>query len=202
MTEIGQKYDELRKAVEKIVGCDFNSPKDFDMLAQRLLNLTQKEVSSSTLQRFWGYKEKDLFSPRQYTLNALAVLAGYGSWKAFCTRNDKRENASSGFIFNKVLKSSCLTTNDRIRLIWSPDRTLTAKFLGRDLFIVEECVNCKLQKGDFFNCSIFVENEQLILSNIIRKKALHPDYVCGKIDGVKFTVIPQNGGVDNNLCDN
>lgn len=198
MEELEQKYDELRKAIEKTLGCEFRTPKDFDLLSLRLFNLTHNQVSAPTLRRFWGYQERGMFTPRRFTLNALAMIAGFKSWDAFCEKQDMIDAPSSDYIHNAILTTASLIQGDRIRIIWQPDRNMTAKYIGQDLFVVESCVNCKLKENDTFHCGVFIENEPLVLHSIIRVGSLPLNYICGKNGGIKFTLISEKafkGGV-------
>lgn len=190
MEELEQKYNELRRSVEQTLGCEFNTPKDFDMLALRLLHLTKCQVSASTLRRLWGYQEKGVFTPRRFTLNALSVLAGFKSWQAFCEQYDNKETVSSNYILNNILKSSSLLRGDYIRFVWKPDRHVMAHYIGQGMFVVESRANCKLQVGDTFYCNIFIENQPLTLHTIIRKNSTPLNLVCGINGGIKYTLIP------------
>lgn len=192
MEELEQKYDELRRRIEKILGYELHTPKDFDMLAMRLLNLTHNSVSASTLRRFWGYQDKGVFTPRRFTLNALSILAGFKSWQSFCEQHDNKDAVSSDYILNKILKSSSLLRDDYVRIAWNPNRHVMARYMGQDIFIVDSCENCKLQVGDTFHCSVFIENEPLTIHSVIRKDSVPLNLVCGINGGIKYTHIPAN----------
>lgn len=59
---------------------------DFEKLAERIFDSTGTSLSVSTLKRIWGRVSYSHF-PNSASLNALAVFAGYGDWRGFCSQH-------------------------------------------------------------------------------------------------------------------
>lgn len=182
-----EKQIELRKRVEAVSGIEPRTPQQFDSLATSILTRTKQRMSSTTLKRFWGYIEKDSDSQiRTSTLDILAQYIGYVSWKAFC--RVKESVASSDFLVVKRVQTSDLGVFTIIRLLWEPDRCVSVRYEGSDLFTVVESINSKLQINDTFHCSGFVENQPLVLIGLTRPGKAPCSYICGQAGGIKFQV--------------
>ena len=82
---------------------------------------------------------------------------------------------------------------DRMNIIWNPDRNITVRNLGEDLFVIEKSINSKLQVGDRFCCGVFIENEALYLSRLTRGDEVLGAYICGKENGIKYLLQTTNG---------
>ena len=77
-----QAYAELRQALEAAVGRKMRSPRDFDFLANAILEKIHQSVSTSTLKRFWGYLPQ-YASIRLSTLDLLTQFLDYKDWEDF-----------------------------------------------------------------------------------------------------------------------
>ncbi|MCR4852732.1 MAG: hypothetical protein K5893_03985 [Prevotella sp.] len=77
----------LKEKVETVVGRHIKTPKDFELLSQRLLDETTVQISATTLKRLWGYVNEDV-SPRTSTLDTLSRFVGYDDWAAFVIANE------------------------------------------------------------------------------------------------------------------
>ena len=77
-----QAYEELRQALEAAVGRKMRSPRDFDFLANAILEKIHQSVSTSTLKRFWGYLPQ-YASIRLSTLDLLTQFLDYKDWEDF-----------------------------------------------------------------------------------------------------------------------
>ena len=73
--------------------------------------------------------------------------------------------------------------------MWHPDRVVTIRHDGYEVFSVVESVNSKLSAGDTFRCGLIVEGEPLYLSQLIHEAGEPMSYVCGSEGGVKFRVL-------------
>lgn len=178
----------LRNAVEKSVGQKMNTPKDFDILAHRISMSTHKYVSPTTLKRFWHYlEESENYVPRLFTLDLLSMFVGYQNWDAYCQFSTANKTIHSDFVKSPNLYTTSLIEGDMLNLMWTPDRCVTIKYMGEDLFEVIESVNSKLKVGDRFCCGCFIEREALYLTRLVRDGKALGAYVCGKEDGIKFT---------------
>lgn len=192
-SEMLPQYEALRAQAEKTCGRKMTTPKDFQILSSHIYTLTNKMVSDTTLRRLWGYQDSGRFAPRRFTLNIIAQYIGYASWDAFC--NDKSEaSSSSDFVNTQRYHVSDMLPGDRLRIMWNPDRCITVRFEGIDIFVVEESINSKLNVGDRFCCRTFVQNELLYLDRLMREGCQPTNYVCGRLGGVNITLLPSHRG--------
>ena len=183
-------HEKLREYIEQTICRKLCTPKDFEYLAMRITATTKHYISPTTLKRFWSYIDKDKNNnPRLFTLNVLSEFIGYKDWYSFCNTSSFNGIANSDFINFKTIKTSSLMIKDQIRLFWKPNRCVMINYLGQDMFVVESSINSKLQVDDIFICTQFIENQPLVLTNLIRSGMPLTNYVCGKIDGIKFEVI-------------
>lgn len=180
--------EKLKAKLEKTIGREMKTPRDFDFIAARIYALTQAHISSTTLKRMWGYLEKEQnHKPQPFTLNILARTAGYKDWESF--EKSSEEECDSDFINNECLKVSTLIAGDTIRLTWKPDRIVTIRFEGMDMFTVVESVNSKLNKGDTFHVSYMINGEPLQLYCLVHDGGAPCNYVCGRNGGITFNIL-------------
>ena len=92
----------------------------------------------------------------------------------------------SGNLANRHLFAKDLAVGTLVQLRWKPDRLVTVRFEGADLFTVVESINSKLHPSDTFHCSHIVEGLPLTLFNLVREGHITGNYVCGKTHGVTF----------------
>ena len=176
----------LCQAIEQTIGHRLQSPRDFELLREQIYVRLRQLISSSTLKRIWGYTTTDS-EPRTATLDVLASFIGYADYAAFCAANsDGGPAASSPVLSHHINVSTDLIENERLTLIWAPDRRCRVCYLGNLQFQVEESVNTRLQAGDYFQCSLIIEGEPLFLSNLLQPGRLATNYVCGKRGGIRF----------------
>ena len=183
-------YDRLKEKTEKVAGRAMTTPRDFDYLSSRIFDATRSYVASTTLKRFWGYIEADKGKrPSRNTLNVLAQYVGYADWERFEQSFDAETEVQSDFLPNDCLRTASLTQGDRVQLTWLPDRCVTIGYEGMGMFKVIESINSKLSVGDTFLCEHFVDGEALYLHCLVHEGNQPTNYVCGKVNGVKFRVI-------------
>lgn len=180
-------YEALKKRVEKVVGRSMVTPRDFDYLAMRLFDANKVCISSTTLKRFWGYIEG--CSPRRQTLSLLSQFVGYGGWEQFCEHSSVGGVIESDFILNNAINVSSLSKGVLLRLTWAPDRCVTIRYEGLEMFKVMESLNSKLSIGDTFQCSQIIEGEPLFLRCLVHEGGSPTNYVCGKIGGVLYRIV-------------
>lgn len=194
MKSTSDKYDALKQAVEKVCARKMCTPRDFDFLAMYVADVTGTHVSSTTLKRFWGYLDRDKeHTPRLFTLDLLSTFVGYKDWETYCQQSSENVVMSSDFIKSPSLYAESLTVGNNVKLLWKPDRCVTIRYAGEDKFEVVESLNSKLQAGDRFCCSCFIEGATLCLSRLVRNGEILGGYMCGNDDGIKF-VVENRGG--------
>ena len=181
----------LKVAVEKTFGAPCKSPRDFEQLATRILDITGRQVSSTTLKRVGGYLQNERnVSPRRATLDILARYVGYIDYETFCnTSASVNETLQSDFLHNECIKACSLCRGARLRIMWKPDRIITVRHEGQELFYVEEAVNTKLSVGDTFMCFLFIQGEPLQLTRVIHEGGMPCNYICGRVNGITYTVL-------------
>lgn len=182
-----EKQDTLRLMVEKTIGLPLRTPGDFEMLIGEIQRRTGSLLSLSTVKRFWGYvdKEREGYHARQTTLDILSQFVGYDGWIAFCQASEDCAD-DSGPMVNRHLFVKELPQGSHIVLRWQPDRRVTVRYEGDDLFTVVEAVNSKLRPGDTFHCVHIVESMPLTVFGVVRQGVNMGNYVCGRHHGVMF----------------
>lgn len=190
-----EKYTNLLRAlVEKSIGRRVMRPRDFEHLAQCVNSCTGTRISVSTLKRFWGYVSGG-GSWRRDTLDALSVMAGYTNWDAFVRYADSLspEDVQSNVVMCRKVVTTELEPGDMLRVQWHPNRDCVFKYLGDSRFVVERSLNSKLNVGDEFSCSLFIENEPLYLTDLqMAGMSSRVDYVCGRDNGVNVIIIDED----------
>lgn len=176
----------LIEHVETVTGRKVQTPRDFDFLYHQIEGFTNENISISTLKRIWGYTKSD-YKFSSYTLDILARMIGYSCYDAFL--EEKSEIPSSQFFVNQKLYSEALEPGEKIKLTWKPKRVVVIEYKGHNKFIVKSSENSKLQIGDTFHCSQFMEYEPLILTHIIREGIAPCDYICGKQEGIRWSFL-------------
>ena len=180
--ETDMEYEILCSAVERRVKRPMCSPKDFEMLEERVEAAVGERVSVSTLMRIWGYREG--VTARQSTLDVLARFVGYADYATLVDQYD-----SSGLVADGHLDvERALHPGDRLRLTWEPGRVCDVEYVGTARFRVVGAVQTHLTVGMEFECRLILAGEPLFV------RLLHSDgstgiYECGRHGGVKFEVV-------------
>ena len=190
MEHIEDVYQKLRKAVEKAVGREMRTPRDFDFLSAQAFYATKQYISSMTLKRFWGYLgEKHMHKPRLATLNILAQLIGYMDWMSYYNDLNEVGGSQSCFLNNRALYTSSLEHGALIEVKWNPNRRIVIRHEGYEVFTIIESANSKLSIGDTFRCAQIVEGQTMILGGLIHGGQKFSGYVCGLEKGVLYEII-------------
>lgn len=180
-------YQKLRDEIQRSVGHELKTPKDFDILVAEIEARTHVRLSSYTLKRFWGYLKQ--VEVRRSTLDVLCQTLGYTSWSGFEAMFDQVVDSESHMSFNAMLDVLKLKDGTHVRLLWNPGRCVIVRYEGHGLFVVEDSVNSKLKFGDTFRCYRIVAHEPLVLTELKRPGKPVCSYVCGQLDGVVFNVL-------------
>lgn len=183
---LDNKTSKLCQTVEEAVGHPLRSPRDFSQLNDDIFMRTHEFVSASTLMRLWGYIESDI-KPRVHTLNILSRFVGYRDWEDFCAA-DIEGRQSSVVICRRLNVSTDLVEGQMVLLRWLPNRECLIRYLGNLYFEVEHSENTQLKKGTTFLCPLIIEGEPLYLDDVRQANIPASGYVCGKRNGVKFTL--------------
>lgn len=177
---------QLKNDIERMVNRKMCTPKDFDFLSEEIFARLTIMVSTTTLKRLWGYLNEGN-TPRLSTLSILAQFAGYRDWETFSEAINKGESASqSNLILSRKLSSFSLTKGDIVQVNWLPDRICKIRYQGDCIYEVLASQHAKLQPGDTFHCSIFIEGEPLYLDQLTHGNYKNIAYVAGKNNGIHF----------------
>ncbi len=177
------KTRELKEEVLKTAGRPIRTPNDYEWLSERILERTHERLSPTTLKRFFGYLNENV-NPRKITLDILARFVGYRDFDSFANSDGE---AQSNIIMSERLTSGELKNGQMIRLTWKPDRTCLIRHLGNGKFEIIERENTKLERGDTFECHLFINHEPLYINNIYRDGRIIIDtYLIGRNDGITF----------------
>lgn len=173
--------------IEKMIGRQVLTPRDFDALSVNIQERTHEYLSATTLKRIWGYFDRPT-KPRQFTLDTLARFLGYRSFNSFKEESADDEEQSNLIIGNRLC-SDDLKAGDHIKITWMPNRVCICEYLGNGIFKVIEAQHTKLCVGDTFSCYLFVDYEPLFLDNLIHAGEPPVGFVAGKKNGVLVTKV-------------
>ena len=183
-------YNLLQQKAESVAGRTMRTPRDFDYLSARIFDKTKGYIAPVTLKRFWGYLgDERRKKPYRNTLNILAQFTGYVSIEAFEEAHAGGSAVESDFLTNDSLQATSLEKDTCIELRWYPDRCVTIVYLGMEMFKVVESANSKLNVGDTFMVSQIVDGEPLTLRCLVHEGMAPTNYVCGRVNGVKYRVL-------------
>lgn len=182
-------YKALRLRIEKVTGRKMKTPRDFDYLSTRIFDTTKSNVAPITLKRFWGYiGNAGNRRPFRSTLNILAMYVGYADIDAFENTFSSENAVESDFLLNDSVQTISLQKGTRIELKWYPDRHVVISYEGLEMFKVVESVNSKLSVGDTFMCGQIIDGEPLNLRCLVHNGEPPVNYVCGRVNGVKYKI--------------
>ena len=180
-----QKYRKICEAVELNVGKELRTPADFEWLEEKIEAKLKEHISASTLMRVWGYRQG--VETRQSTLNVLARFMGYADYVMFCNWSPAEgDEPQSDEVLSNHLLTENLQAEQKVELMWLPDRRCVVQLHHDGLFEVMEAENTKLSVGDTFKCDIFIEGEPLYLNNLVHEGRPPMVYVAGKKGGIRF----------------
>ncbi|MDE5850756.1 MAG: hypothetical protein K2H38_11485 [Muribaculaceae bacterium] len=184
--------EKLRVAVERSVGRQMRTPRDFAFLRECIYARLRIYMSETTLKRLWEYIPGG--EPRNTTLSQLASFLGYASWEEFLTSNTETDgiptDKPSGYMLGRhisVLED--LEAGDRLRLVWAPDRVCVIRYLGEARFEVEKSEKTRLKSSDTFSCALILEGEPLYLDSLRQNGGEPVSYVCGFRSGIRFELL-------------
>ncbi len=168
------------------------TPKDFDLLSNKIYEKTHEQINSFTLKRFYGYIDRGRCS--HATLDILCRFAGYHDWLNFVKRKkEAKTSEDSSEEITSLLTAAQLQAGDLIKLTWQPDREVLVRYMGDERFVILDSKNSKLRAGEVYQCNVFVNKLPLILKGIMDSQGNRLPaakvYVCGKRHGITFKVL-------------
>jgi len=94
----------LKEEIQLKFGCEVAYAKDCQILSGQIQKATKRQLSESTLKRFFGIVESP-FSPSKFTLDTLSVYLGFANWQDFMNSFEKEQHAFSQYDSWKQLKN-------------------------------------------------------------------------------------------------
>ncbi len=179
------EIEELKSLVEKKYGRILSTTTDFEEFSMELKRQLQKEISSSTLKRIWGYVN-DTHKTRKYTLDILANYIEHDNFDSFVAWLKTSVHYNSSFFDACQILSSDLNTGQLVEIGWSPNRQLLLCYLGNSKYEVMETRNSKVQIGDRFVTGCFIKGQPLILPFIERHGQNTSPFVAGRNGGLNL----------------
>lgn len=176
---------QLRLDIEQDVARRICTPYDFEFLAGAIWERLHENISPTTLKRLWGYIE-GADTTRRVTLCLLARFLGYADWEAYLAELANRSDVDSATFVGTGVHSSELTVGQFVEVTWLPNRRCVFRYEGEDQFIVTQSENAKLQVGDTFSCTHFLQGQPMYLDHLIQVGSPTPvSYVAGNKGGLK-----------------
>ena len=173
----------LMSLAEKKFRKSIETSTDFTSLAAEIEEKTKERISTSTLKRLWGYVNMSTI-PRQATLDILARYIGKRDFKTYCDDLKNSNAIRSMFFTSEYINASDLKPESIVEIGWNPNRVVTLRYLGENLFEVKSSINSQLREGDRFEASSFIKDSPLYLARIIRDGKFTPPYMAGKQGGL------------------
>ncbi len=139
--------------------------------------------SISTLKRLWAYVP-DASSRSRSTLNSLARFLGFKDWIHYMENLMRDNRVESEFIGVNTIATSSLESGDRIDLKWFPDRLISVKYMGDNIFSVIKSENSKLKEGTSFTSLLFTKGLPLYCTDVMLDNENLGIYIAGKKTGI------------------
>ena len=156
----------LKEDVEKAVDKRLCTPKDFELLREKIYEQQRVVIGLSTLMRLWNYVEGNV-KPRKNTLDILAQFLGYKDFADYSHITLPEDSSDSNAIMAQGISvSEQLTQGDRLELTWRPDRVCVIEYMGNNFFRIIAAEKTHLHVGDTFSCESIIEGEPLYLDNL------------------------------------
>jgi hypothetical protein len=179
----------VRKELEKKYGQALRYPKDCAALSEAIFGTCRRRISESTLKRLLGFVN-GIKEPRQYTLDIIANYLGYENYQILYSSLEIP--VSSEFQIPFCVIAETLIPETMLSFSYTPDRQLTVKYLGNQMFEVKSSLNSGLKEGDTFRAVQFIQDYPLYLPEVIREKISLGPFTAGKSGGIKQLRILQH----------
>ena len=102
MTPDSPEINYLLRCTERKYGRAIQTSSDFDLLSQKIEEVTGNLLSASTLKRLWGYTHTES-APSRASLDVVARFIGYADYDAFCTSNVNGSDAVASNTSDSVI---------------------------------------------------------------------------------------------------
>jgi len=102
--EIKTFINYLKEEIQLKFGSEVAYAKDCQILSRQILEITKRQLSESTLKRFFGVVESP-FSPSKFTLDTLSVYLDFTNWQDFMNSFENEKHTFSQYDSWKQLKN-------------------------------------------------------------------------------------------------
>jgi hypothetical protein len=92
---------QLKKEIDNKFGKKITYAKDCDKLSKLISDVTKRNISSTTLRRFYGLMSSKT-QPSQYTLDTLSFFIGYANFEEFQFEKSSNQNIKKGVFWNSI----------------------------------------------------------------------------------------------------
>lgn len=162
-------------------GNDLRIPSDCELLSLDIQSKTRVRVGATTLKRLLGFAQ-DERTPHITTLDAIARYLGFAHWEEL-TKIEDRGNSDFNSSDDEV-RSADLQAGMLVEITYLPDRVVTLKYLGNNLYRVEQSLNSKLQTGDEVEILNFVLHHPLLVVQVWRNGESLGQFTAGRVSGL------------------
>lgn len=173
----------LKKIIEEKFGEKIRYSRQCEAISEAIFEATGERLSLVTLKRFFGFTTAKV-EPRLSTLDILSQYCGYPSFEIA-----ESEILNSGLIseFRNVerIESAELDPGSVVIIKYKPERILKFRHFEGSLFMVEEAINSKLEKGDLVKIDSFTLGFELIASRVVRDGKDLGSYISAKQYGIQ-----------------
>lgn len=187
---IDQKFiSNLCLAIEKRLGRNLTSPRDFEYLSEKLAN-SGTRISGSTLKRIWGYNRdiSDNYRPYKYTLVSLVNFLGFQTIEDYIKNYNSREEQSAEYI-GETVTTDDIMPGSIVELNWAPDRVCSLICIEKGVFKVVHSEHGRLYPGDVVKFLSLTQNAPLYFNEVTRfgtnEKFV---YTAGQRTGITYKI--------------
>lgn len=174
---------EFRSLIEKKFGEEIKYQYQCMALEHSIFSTTGDHLGLSTLKRLLGFVKYDNF-PSKSTLDILARYIGYENYADFEAENVPTQ-LTSEFVSVDAVEVGKLNVGDRLKLKYQPNRCLSLKYLGEEVFKVEEINGGKLRIGDLLTVRQIAQGFELLATEVVRDGEKLGSYVAARQGGVQ-----------------
>ena len=195
-------YNLLRKDIINKLGKEILYGKDCVHLANQIYKHTRRQISSSTLKRFFGFL-KTRFNPSKYTLETLVIFLGFKDWNDYlnCYDESKYNVADRNpwdFLKNRIqLVSKQSLDSLKQKTSYDPEKTILRSF-AREKFekfdVSEKTATMFVAPEGYGKSTLLI---QLVEKYFMNDDARYHNDIMALIDGgIFFNLYARNSNIE------
>ena len=195
-------YKLLKKDIQSKIGKNILRGKDCTTLSKQIYTETKRQISDSTLKRFFGII-KSRFNPSKYTLETMAIFLGFNGWVDYLNSYDDSRfiapnNNSWEILKKKVLMVTELSLSSlKQKTDYDPDRLIFRSFARKriiDFARSEKTATMFIAPDGYGKSTLLI---QMIENYFLSNNALLKDDIVALIDGgIFFNLYSKNPKID------